>query len=228
MKAKLLLSSFSACCAAFFAVLFLFVSVLRTQAEEAQVATVARCFDGDTVKLMDRRIVRLAGIDSPELAHEQTREQFYARTAQQELTRLVAGHKVVLTQASVAPKDRYGRIIADLTLEDGQSVSDLMISRGAAFFYPHKDLLPELQERLLELQKVAIENRAGFWEELLSGPAGQKNYVGNRDSLRFFPADCPQADKIKPRHRVYFGTLMDAFLAGFAPARVCVFWPNAH
>ena len=53
--------------------------------------SVARCFDGDTVKLTDRRIVRLAGIDTPELAHEKTYEQFYAKKAQKELESLVTG-----------------------------------------------------------------------------------------------------------------------------------------
>ncbi|MCR5815215.1 MAG: thermonuclease family protein [Desulfovibrio sp.] len=202
---------------------------IPTQAQELPTTcAVARCFDGDTVKLTDRRVVRLAGIDSPELAHEKIREQFYAKSAQKELERLVAGHKLTLGQASVNSKDRFGRIVADLLLEDGQSVSELMVRHGAAFYYPHKDLLPDLQERLLEEQKAAIETRQGMWEELLASPVAKQNYIGNRDSLRFFPNDCPQAQKIKPRNRVYFETLMDAFLAGFAPARVCLFWPDAR
>ena len=199
----------------------------NAQAEPANSA-VARCFDGDTVKLTDRRVVRLAGIDAPELAHEKIAEQFYARAAQKELENIVTGHKINLGEASVHSKDRYGRLIAELRLEDGQSVSELMIRRGAAFYYPHQDLLPDLQKRLLEEQIAAIETRQGMWEELLASPVAKMNYIGNRDSLRFFPNDCPQAQKIKPRNRVYFETLMDAFLAGFAPARVCPFWPDAR
>ncbi|MCR4666368.1 MAG: thermonuclease family protein [Desulfovibrio sp.] len=191
-------------------------------------ATVARCFDGDTVKLMDRRVVRLAGIDTPELAHGETAEQFYARQSKKDLEGLVAGQKVLLEEASVGEKDRYGRIISDLRLPDGQSVSDLMVRQGSAYFYPHGDLLPALQERLLKLQREAINERAGLWEELLRSPVAAENYIGNRESLRFFPLDCAHAQKIKPRNRVYFGTLMDAFLAGFAPARVCPFWPKAR
>ncbi|MBO4369571.1 MAG: thermonuclease family protein [Desulfovibrio sp.] len=195
---------------------------------DADTAVVARCFDGDTVKLMDRRVVRLGGIDTPELAHGNLYEQFYARKAQKLLENLVSGKKVTLIEVSVNSKDNYGRIIADLMLEDGRSVSDTMVRQGAAFFYPHKDLLPDLQERLRSLQREAIEERAGLWAELLEHPIAGQNYIGNRDSLRFFPADCPQAQSIKPRKRVYFGTLMDAFLAGFAPSRVCPFWPRAQ
>ena len=44
---------------------------------------VARCFDGDTLKLTDRRVVRLAGIDTPELGRDNRKPQFYAREARQ-------------------------------------------------------------------------------------------------------------------------------------------------
>lgn len=182
---------------------------------------VARCFDGDTLKLTDRRVVRLAGIDTPETGRDNSKPQYYAREARQELDALAKGQKA----AGVKSKDRYGRIVADVRLEDGRSLSDLMIERGAAFYYPHQDQNPHLQERLRALQEQAINERRGLWAYLLSLPLAHLNYTGNRDSLRFFPADCPDAQHIKPRNRVYFGTLMDAFLAGYAPARVCQFWP---
>lgn len=186
---------------------------------------VARCFDGDTLKLTDRRIVRLAGIDAPEVAHDGGKAQFYARQSREELDRLAKGRKVHLFAAGINSRDRHGRIVADVRLEDGQSLSDLMLSRGAAFYYPHQDQNPQLQERLRGLQEEAINERRGLWAYLLSLPLARQNYTGNRNSLRFFPADCPEAEHIKPRNRVYFGTLMDAFLAGYAPARVCQFWP---
>jgi len=191
-------------------------------------SVVVHCFDGDTVKLMDRSVVRIAGIDCPELAHESTREQFFARDAQKILEEAVKGQKVTLVFVGTQTKDRYGRILADLVLEDGQSVAALMIEKGAAFAYPFKNLYPEFQETLLEKQKEAIGKRQGMWEELLTSSIATQNYVGNQESMRFFPDDCPKANTIKPRNRVYFGTVMDAFLAGFAPSRVCPFWPNVR
>lgn len=186
---------------------------------------VARCFDGDTLKLADRRIVRLAGIDAPELAHDGEKAQYYARQSRQELNRLAQGRKVRLFAAGLNSRDRHGRIVADARLEDGQSLSELMLEQGAAFYHPCKDLNPQWQERLRALQEQAISERRGLWAQLLSLPLARENYTGNRNSLRFFPAGCPEAEHIKPRNRVYFGTLMDAFLAGYAPARICEFWP---
>ncbi|MDR2744597.1 MAG: thermonuclease family protein [Desulfovibrio sp.] len=188
---------------------------------------VAYCFDGDTVKLTDRRVIRLAGVDAPELPRDRIKAQYYAREARQELIRLAQGKKVRLAPAGgVEVKDPNGRIVADLLIEDGQSLSALMVDRGAAFFYPHKEQDADFQKRLLELQRKSIAGRAGLWARLFSLPLALNNYVGNRASLRFFPADCPEVRHVKPRNRVYFGTLMDAFLAGYAPARVCLFWPS--
>lgn len=185
----------------------------------------AYCFDGDTFKLMDRRVARLAGIDAPEVAHNDKPAQYYSRQAKRLLIDLVKGRRVALEYPGVRPRDHYGRLIVDALLPDGTSVNERMVEAGAAFFYPHKDLGPEFQERLRTLQAEAIQERRGMWERLLSLPLAQEQYIGNRSSLRFFPASCQETERIKPRNRVNFGNLMDAFLAGYAPARVCGFWP---
>ncbi len=188
---------------------------------------VAHCFDGDTMKLQDRRVVRLAGIDAPEMPRNGKPAQFYARQAKKALEGLARGQKVGLVFPGLNQHDRYGRLIADVRLENGESLNEKLIEQGAAFFYPHQDLTPDFQEKLASLQADAIQERRGLWDYLLAQPLANLNYVGNRASLRFFPADCPAVQTIKPRNRVNFGTLMDAFLAGYAPARVCQFWPDA-
>lgn len=184
------------------------------------------CFDGDTMKMSDRRIVRLAGIDAPETAHQNKKAQYYARQAKKILEDLTRGQQLELSFPGISAKDSYGRLICNLTLPDGKSLNEELVSQGAAFFYPHRDLSPEFQERLFELQTDAIQKRRGMWDKLLETDIAKKPYIGNQQSLRFFPADCPEVAGIRPRNRVNFGNLMDAFLAGYAPARVCPFWPE--
>lgn len=186
---------------------------------------VAHCFDGDTLKLQDRRVVRLAGIDAPETAHKDSPAQYYSRQSCQQLEELVRGQKITLEFPGTGLRDRHGRLIANVLLPDGSSVNELMVRSGAAFFYPHQDLNPEFQENLRDAQTEAIKERRGFWQHLLELPLASKNYIGNENSLRFFPEDCPAAARLRPRNRKDFGTLMDAFLAGYAPARICLFWP---
>lgn len=183
--------------------------------------SVASCLDGDTMQLTNRSRVRLAGIDTPELKPRKGKPQFYAREARELLTRLARGQEVRFFAVDKEGKDKYGRIVADVRLKDGRSLNGIMVREGAAFFYPHKGLDKEYQDWLLGLQAEAIKERRGMWAEVLSRPEALKNYTGNRNSLRFFPADCPDAQKMKPRNRIHFGTLMDAFMAGYAPARVC-------
>lgn len=211
-----------------FAIVFLSPVSIATSQEVLTnpIGFVAFCFDGDTVKLTDRRIVRLAGIDTPEIQHGQNSAQYYSREARSILETITKGKKVTLRLAGTQTRDHYGRFLAELILEDGTSVSEIMVAKGAAFYYPHADLSPSIKERLLAHQKKAIMQRAGMWNVLLNQTLARQQYIGNRASLRFFPMACPEARRIKPRNKVVFGTLMDAFSAGFAPARICPFWPT--
>lgn len=222
MKTKLLLFAFS--------FLFLCQAVLAREASHPD-GLVTYCFDGDTFKLRDRRIVRLAGIDAPETRHNDNPAQYYSNESREYLQSLIRGKTISLSFPGISSKDRYGRLVAEAFLPSGESVNEMMVRNGAAFFYPHRDLGPEFQEILREAQSEAIRERRGLWAHLLSLPLAEQTYIGNKASLRFFPAGCIAAQRLKPRNREIFGTLMDAFMAGYAPARVpeggpsCTFWP---
>lgn len=115
-------------------------------------------------------------------------------------------------------KDHYGRIVADVILPDGHSLSDTMVRNGAAFVYPHTEQSAHFQERLRKLQHEAIAARRGMWAHILTLPAAKKTYLGNRESMRFSPQTAQRCSTSNPE-TAYFGTLMDAFMAGYAPAR---------
>ncbi|MDE5833177.1 MAG: thermonuclease family protein [Desulfovibrio sp.] len=189
---------------------------------------VVKCFDGDTFQMMDRRIIRLAGIDAPETPRGTNQAQYHARRSRKILEDLLRGQKITLSIPGTKRRDNWGRYLAEAKRAPNEpSINEQLVALGAAFFYPHEDLGPDFQERLSRLQTEAINERRGLWAYLLSHPVAEKRYVGNRDTLRFFPEDCAAASQIKPRNRVNFGNLMDAFLAGYAPSRVCPFWPDA-
>lgn len=206
--------------------LFLVGTVQAASQVQHPEGVVAYCFDGDTIKLKDRRIVRLAGIDAPEKAHQDTPAQYYSRQSRQLLEELARGKTVKLEFPGTNIRDRHNRLIANVILPDGQSLNELMVQNGAAFFYYHEDLDPDFMASLRDLQEEAIKERRGFWEKLLNLPLADEHYVGNRNTYRFFPSNCPPAVNMKPRNRENFGALIDAFLAGYAPARICVFWPE--
>lgn len=218
-----------------FSLLFFLICLLSLTGIAAHAAErVDYCFDGDTLKLGNGRVVRLAGIDTPELSHGDQPAQYHAEESRRLLQELVLGKTISLRPvnnrgeraASGFPTDKHKRLVAEALLPDGASVNERMVAEGAAFVYPHKEHPQEYTLKLLRLQQEAMATGKGFWKRLLSDPMVERAYVGNRNSLRFFSADCPETKRINPRNRVGFSTLEDAFSAGYAPARVCPFWPE--
>lgn len=74
--------------------------------------TATRVIDGDTFETADGRIIRLAGLDAPELGTEA------GRAAKLFLTNLIEGRTVSIDEVAT---DKYGRVVAEVNLvhEDG-------------------------------------------------------------------------------------------------------------
>jgi len=218
--------------------------------------TVARAMDGDTLRLADGRMVRLACIDAPDLVSSYSRDvieknrrdfrelnlrtearpqsqgrektsrfgQFYSVRSRKALAEAAAKKRVVL-HAGALKRDRQKRIIADAVLEHGRSLSAHLVMNGLAYVVFDRDFPPEYQEVLLKLQRRAMRARRGFWDRILGMEAAKRTYTGDRETKLFYAASDVRGLKVKPRMRVYFGNLLDAFNAGFAPARSTDFWP---
>ncbi|MBQ1846250.1 MAG: thermonuclease family protein [Desulfovibrio sp.] len=127
--------------------------------------------------------------------------------------------------AGTLKRDRQKRIIADAVLEHGRSLSAHLVMNGLAYVVFDKDFSPKYQEVLLKLQRRAMRARRGFWDRILGMDAAKRTYTGDRETKLFYAASDVRGLKVKPRMRVYFGNLLDAFNAGFAPARSTDFWP---
>lgn len=90
---------------------------------------VVNVHDGDTITALDQANVqhkiRPHGIDAPELG------QPFGRVARDRLAELVKGQR-----ASITPhgKDRYGRTLANVELED-RDVAHQLVSEGLAWHY---------------------------------------------------------------------------------------------
>jgi len=181
-------------------------------------------YDGDTCRLADGRTLRLAGVDAPETAHDGRPAQYFAEQAKAALDGLTRG--VPLRFVGVGPgKDRFGRLLGDLVLPDGRSVTEMLLSRGCVFVFWHEDIGPAVFDRYLALQRRAMADGQGFWPRLASLPSPGAPYVGNASSHRFHGPGCPDAVRIGWRNRVALGTLVEAFRQGYAPARDCTPWP---
>jgi endonuclease YncB( thermonuclease family) len=98
-----------------------------------ETAVVSKVVDGDTLRLKDGRLIRLIGINTPELARKGKPAEPLAKKARRMLGSLIenSSHKVGL-RFGVERKDRYGRTLAHVYLANGVSVEYRMLSTGMA------------------------------------------------------------------------------------------------
>jgi micrococcal nuclease len=127
--------------------------------QAARQATVERVVDGDTVELGDGLgKSRLIGIDTPEVYGG---VECYGREASAYAKRQVEGRTVRYTVGR-DDRDRYGRLLVYLWLEDGRSFNAMLVSRGYAqplTIQPNSDYA----DLFTRLARRARERSLGLW-----------------------------------------------------------------
>jgi micrococcal nuclease len=137
---------------------------------------VSRAIDGDTIKLSNGDHVRLIGIDTPESRHNSKLERDSKRSRKDvdsiikmgkeasNFTReLVQGKKVRL-EFDIEKRDRYGRLLAYVYLEDGTFVNARIIAEGYAQVMT---IAPNVKfaETFLKLEREARRKGNGLWKD---------------------------------------------------------------
>lgn len=129
---------------------------------------VSRVVDGDTyiINLNGRdEKVRLIGVDTPEsVARGSNAEKNCeeGKTASNYVKQLIERESVYL-EYDTQERDRYGRILAYVYLNDGTQLEEVLLNRGYARVMT---ISPNVAyaDRYVELQKKARRNNTGFWE----------------------------------------------------------------
>jgi micrococcal nuclease len=127
---------------------------------------VERVVDGDTLLLQSGERVRLIGVDTPETKHPSKPVQYFGKEASAFTRRIVERKRVRLEfdQANAARghKDRYGRTLAYVFLEDGTLLNAEIIKQGYGHAYtqfPFSHL-----EEFRQLEREAREQGRGLWQ----------------------------------------------------------------
>jgi len=118
--------------------------------------------DGDTILLDGNEIVRLIGIDTPETKDPKIPVQYYGREAYEFTKRLVEGKKVSLAY-DLNKKDKYGRTLAYVYLEDGTFLNAEIIKQGYGFAYRY--FLFKYFDEFKKYEIEARENEIGLWSD---------------------------------------------------------------
>ncbi len=141
------------------------------QKYHGQTFTVVEVIDGDTIDIdiadaehPDTRI-RLLGVDTPETKHPKYGLMYYGPEATDFTTQLALGKPVTLRLDIVGDiRDRYGRLLAYVTLPDGTILNEELIAQGYGYAYlsfPHSEF-----DTYKMLMEQAIEQKKGLWENV--------------------------------------------------------------
>ncbi|MGK9065923.1 thermonuclease family protein [Stutzerimonas chloritidismutans] len=125
---------------------------------------VAKVIDGDTLRLVDGRSVRLIGLNSPELGRRGQRSEPWASAAKQRLEQLVAASDRRLgLRPGQQIRDHYGRYLAHAYDRHGNNLEALMLEQGLGYFVA---IAPNvaLAGCHREAERSARRHRRGVWQ----------------------------------------------------------------
>jgi len=137
----------------------------ENHAEATPLVRVVRVIDGDTIEVCcigwKRESIRYIGIDTPETSHPTKSFAAYGKEAKEANRKLVDG-KAVRLEFDVQQRDRHGRLLAYVYLEDGTFVNARLVEQG----YAQVMTVPpnvKYQELFLKLQQDARTASRGLW-----------------------------------------------------------------
>ena len=121
--------------------------------------------DGDTIIVNidgKKERVRLIGVDTPETKHPNKPVEYFGREASAFTKLMVEGKKVRL-EYDWQKRDKYGRLLAYVYLEDGTFLNAEIIKQGYGFAYtrfPFKFL-----DEFRQYERETRNNNKGLWRK---------------------------------------------------------------
>ncbi|MCK9565469.1 MAG: thermonuclease family protein [Methanothrix sp.] len=163
--------------------------------------------DGDTITVEGVGVVRLADVDSSELAatggpeaKEYTRNQLLGKT-------------VFLDQDNKTGLDRYGRMVCVVFLANADGTVKEIFNR----------MLVDAGHATVDDVKDNEFDPREWWETtgLNTDPIADKKFVGSTESDKYHYPECRWAKKISPDNEIWFSSSEDAKSKGYVPCKVC-------
>lgn len=139
---------------------------------------VQRVVDGDTLRLVDGRSVRMIGLNTPELGRQGRSDEPFAVAARKQLEALVAASDGRLgLLPGKEGKDRYGRTLAHLYGANGANLEAQMLAKGLGF---HIAIAPNVELAACQqaAERSAREAGSGIWRHSPVLKAEQINASG--------------------------------------------------
>jgi len=205
---------------------FLFCVLLNIAAAQAcpvdhidETVRIRQVFDGDTVLLMDGRKVRLLGINTPEIDHQNGNDEPLAREARQSLLRTLNGASSIGLRYGKHRQDHYGRVLAHVIVDGHRDVQQILLEQGLAMAIA---ISPNLwnQDCYQASENQARRQQIGVWGQGYYQPLdvdrgqpqrggfhllrGSIRHVGISDDFVWFDLDHGVSLRLAKVNRAYF------------------------
>jgi micrococcal nuclease len=124
-------------------------------------ALVSRVVDGDTIELEGSGKVRYIGINAPESVDPRRKVECFGKEASLYNKNLVEGKRVRL-EKDISNRDKYGRLLRFVYLEDGTFVNEALVREGYAYASPYT---PDISKKdfFREGESIARMHARGLW-----------------------------------------------------------------
>ena len=133
-----------------------------------ETAQVAHVYDGDTVKLVDGRKIRLIGINTPERGRDGKQDEPFYLDAKKQLQNIIRKNNNQIKIVYGKDKhDRYKRLLAHIFTKDNENITATLIKNGMGFTVavpPNIQLLNCYQDAESSAQK----SKHGIWRHQFS------------------------------------------------------------
>lgn len=146
--------------------------VIRRSKSVSTTAMVTNVVDGDTVDLLfdgEEKVmrVRLLGINTPESVDPRRPVQCFGKEASKHMRELVLGKRIAaVSDIKADDRDKYGRLLRGLVMEDGTDVNATLVAQGYAYAYLDFPLDKQRKAQLRQIQAEAQAEKRGLWNEM--------------------------------------------------------------
>ncbi len=144
-------------------------NIINESQEESNLDKVKllRVIDGDTIEvsLEDgiKEIVRIIGIDTPEILYGETASDCFAQEARERMEELLFNGYISLEKNNVGEdRDKYERLLRFVSVNE-EDVGSILIKEGYARAYPW--FMHSKKENYKILEDVAKKRGRGIWGE---------------------------------------------------------------
>lgn len=123
--------------------------------------------DGDTFKIIyegKEEKVRLIGIDTPESVHPDKSKNIEYGTQVSNYVKELIQKKEVRLEFDVSQRDKYGRLLAYVYLENNEMLNEKLLKEGYAKISTYPPNVKYV-EHFTKIQEESRKNKVGLWNE---------------------------------------------------------------